>query len=159
MLDATSTLPGVRVRFAPQGCTFTLAQAKAGVTIPYDVVIDADVAGVIPSVVPYQLDPGASGLQMHEVLSGAGQHYCVCDVGLGPGGNKVPITLKAGTFSAAFQWDGRNWDGPSDTGNPKGPPFPVGTYRLDVKTDGTFTDDAGTHAFVVAGAFRITLVP
>jgi hypothetical protein len=159
LVDAKTTLPGVYIRFAPQTCTFTLAQAKAGISIAYDVVVDADLAGVVPGGQPWQAGAGASGLLTFELLSGSGQRYCLCDLGLGPALPTVPITLKQGTYPMAFTWDGHDWEGPSDTGNPKGPLFPVGTYRLDVTATGTVTDPSGTRVFDVSGAFRVTLVP
>jgi hypothetical protein len=84
VLDSASTLPGVSIRFASQSCTFTLAQAKAGIAIDYDVVIDTEVAAVVPFGQTSAPALGPSGLDVVEHLTGGGQSYCVCDVGLGP---------------------------------------------------------------------------
>src|SRR6185503_6625777 len=99
--------------------------------------------------------PGPSGLYTFEKLSGDGQSYCLCDGGKCAPPTNVPITLKAGTYPSSFTWDGKNWSGPSDFGNPKGPPFPAGSYTLDVSATGT---SAGT-AFNVFVNLPITLVP
>lgn len=32
-----------------------------------------------------------------------------------------------------FEWDGRNWTGPSDFGNPKGKAFPAGEFTVLVR--------------------------
>ena len=54
-----------------------------------------------------------------------------------------------------FPWDGRNWYGPSDTGNPKGPAFPAGSYVLELSAQGTH---AGA-GFEVQDSLPLTLVP
>ena len=43
-------------------------------------------------------------------------------------------------------WDGRNWYGPSDTGNREGAAFPPGTYTIALSATGTYDNvDAGVH--------------
>jgi hypothetical protein len=80
----SSTLPGVRIDFCTSRTTFSLAEAAAGVTVPYRLVADQEVTGVYTR----QRDdggcgqPGASGLILLAVLSGNGQRYCLCDIGL-----------------------------------------------------------------------------
>jgi hypothetical protein len=164
-LDSASDLPGVHIVFTTQTCTFTLAQAAAGIAIEYDVVVDADVTGVIPEGQNSAPAAGPSGLIVFEKLAGAGQNYCLCDVGLGAMTSPNPVTIKMGTYHSTFSWMGKNWNGPSDTGNPMGTPFPVGDYRLDVSAIGSVVDadagsaDAGSKSFKVDAGFRITLVP
>ena len=162
-LDASSTLPGVSIQFTGPRCTFTLAEAAAGITIPYTVTVDADVSVVNasdPFDISRRVDADASGLHRFEILSGSTERYCLCDTGL-------PSPIDAGTGSVAkkgshpfdFTWDGRAWQGPSDTASPEGAPFPAGTYRLEVRARGSFTGDGGATPFLVAAAFRVTLVP
>src|SRR5262249_22289134 len=69
----SSSLAGVSIEFrAPVTCTFSVAQAAAGITIPYDVVVASDIFDVIPA----PLDsggcgkPGSSGLIVLEQLTG-----------------------------------------------------------------------------------------
>ncbi|MCO4774306.1 MAG: hypothetical protein KDA24_30060 [Deltaproteobacteria bacterium] len=136
--------------------TFTLADAAAGVEIPYTVVISADVPGVrsLPQDAGGCGQPDASGLSLFERLSGGDQGYCECDVGLCPSPDPAPSLLGAGTFDRTFSWTGLNWAGPSDTGNPMGAPFPPGQYTLLVNAIGT-VDGAD---YTVSASSTITLI-
>ncbi|MBV9946818.1 MAG: hypothetical protein JOZ69_08225 [Myxococcales bacterium] len=180
-LDGSSTLPHVHFASSstlPAGsCTFTLAQARAGIAIAYDLVVDDDVPGFAPDV-PYSYGADDANLAISEILSGGGQRYCVCDKGLPyrscpdiDGGRTYTIdagpcpavTIPAGTYHRVFAWDGHNWSGPSDTFNPKGALFPAGDYELDLSTaPGTIGDagDAGDAGVATAtGRVTIHLVP
>jgi|GEM_PF-2180882 len=143
---STSTLAGVAIQFKGDRCRFTLAEAATGLTLPYQVLVQTEWAGVIPR--PQDAggcdQPGSSGLILFERLSGGDQHYCVCDTGLCMGPDETPIGLAPGAYPAAFTWDGVNWDGPSDTGNPKGAPFPAGTYTLEVSARGKLASPPDT---------------
>ncbi|MCC6996584.1 MAG: hypothetical protein IT370_18380 [Deltaproteobacteria bacterium] len=138
-------------------CVFTLAQARAGLSVPFDIVV----AHAVPGVVATPQDGGqceradASGLIPFAELTGGGQRYCLCDTGLCVPPSTTPVTLAAGTTSAQFTWDGVNWTGPSDTNNPKGAAFPAGSYTLRISATGTVN---GT-AFTIAATYPITLVP
>jgi hypothetical protein len=158
MVSNDSTLPGVSIAFrAPVACQFTLAQAQAGIAIPYDVVVAQDVAGVVPT----QQDaghcgtPGPSGLIVSGSVTGGGQTYCLCDIGFCAPSALPAVTLHAGTYAGTFSWQGRNWGGPSDTNNPMGAPFPTGNYLLLVVATGTHNG----VGFQVNGALSITLTP
>jgi hypothetical protein len=169
----SSTLPHVRIVFGATTCVFTLAQAAATISIPYDLVVDQDVPGFTPAS-PYWYGSSAANLALHEVLSGGGQTYCLCDQGLpdpvcptddggltptsgGPNGGCGPVTIPAGTYHRVFTWDGRSWMGPSDTANPQGPPFPAGDYQFAVSTTPGSIGDAG--AMSATGTLGIRLVP
>jgi hypothetical protein len=186
ILSNTSTIPHVRVEFPSQPCAFTLRQAEGGIRFRYDVVIDEDVPGYTSrtsnsGVLMY---PGESvaNLQVAAVVQGGTQRYCVCDQGGPPrfcpledGGVSyrnfdtpcTPITLKKGThheswpssYEGPIAWHGRNWDGPSDTGNPEGAPFPPGDYTLKIAIAGQITDDGGTTDVDVDAEFLVRLVP
>ena len=138
-------------------CVFTLAQARAGISVPYDIVIAHTVTGVVAT--PQDAGgcdrAGASGLIPFAELTGGGQRYCLCDTGLCMAPSMTPVTLAAGTTSAQFTWDGVNWTGPSDTGNPKGPAFPASSYTLRISATGRVNG----NAFTVAATYPITLVP
>jgi hypothetical protein len=150
-----SNLAGVHIDIDDSACNFTLQQAMAGITLRYNVVVDADV----PAVTPQRQDaggcqtPDASGLFLGENIAGGGQSYCVCDTGLCAPLTVAPVILKAGSYPGTFTWDGRNWSGPSDTGNPKGAAFPAGTYTFRVRASG----DASGQAWVVEGSLVFTL--
>jgi hypothetical protein len=173
VLSRSSSLPQVHIDFLTNTCTFTLAQASAGISIPYDLVIDDDVPGFVPNH-PYYYGPDAAGLEISEVLSGGTQRYCVCDKGLpssvcpstgggsyrpAPGDNCTSITLQKGVYQRTFSWDGHNWFGPSDTNNPKGPFFPAGDYALRIKIDGQLMGGDARSSLSVVGEFRVQLVP
>jgi hypothetical protein len=155
---STSSLPGVTLAFrSPLRCTFTVAQARATLAIPYDVIVANDVSGVvpIPQDAGYCGSPGPSQLIVLERLAGGTQSYCLCDVGLCQPIPSQPVTLKAGTFTSSFSWGGNNWAGPSDTNNPMGAPFPPGSYTLTVSATGTWNG----ARFLVTATLPITLTP
>ena len=154
-VGGTSTLPGVCIRMDAQDGLTSLKQAAAGIAIPYTVIVEADVADVVP--LPQDAgqcgQPGASGLILFERLTGNGQSYCLYDTGLCMGPDTTPRTIAAGSTPGSFAWEGRNWGGPSDTGNPQGDPFPAGSYTLEVSAVGT----VGGANFTVSNTFTITL--
>ena len=63
--------------------------------------------------------------------------------------------LVAGTYPDSLPWDGVNWFGPSDFNNPKGPPFPPGTYAVKIRAIG----QREGQPFEVLGELPITLTP
>lgn len=150
--DVSSTLDGVRIEMPDQPCTFTLAEAAAGIDFLYDVVVDSQVDGV--TYTRGCFEPGPSGLVTSEVVAGGGQRYCVCDVGLCMSTMEMR-DLPAGAHRSTFHWEGRNWEGPSDTGMPMGPAFPVGDYTLEITSSGMH---AGT-SFELRTRFPVHLVP
>ncbi len=155
-VTSTSSLNGVSLVFrAPVDCSFSVAQAQAGISIPYDLIIDSDVDAVTPKRRAGSAceEPGATGLIVFEQLTGGNENYCRCDEGDCPGSVLATKTLHAGTTPFAFSWHGRNWQGPSDTSNPEGAAFPPGDYVLAVRATGTH---AGTD-FEVAATLDIHL--
>ena len=128
---ATSSLLGVTLAFPDDRCSYTQAEVAAGIQIQYQVVVAQNLTGVHPNPADAGgcMQPGASGLIVGYAIGGGGQSYCVCDTGLCAPQSPV-TTPRVGTYPAQIAWDGRNWSGPSDTGNPKGAPFPPGTYTL-----------------------------
>jgi hypothetical protein len=152
-------LPDVCVEFPSAESTFTLAEAAAGVTIPYDVIVEVDIPDVTPLEHSCECCGGdtscACGLILFEMLSGSGQVYCICDDGIECDCVPVALTVRQGRFSHAFTWDGRN----AQTPGPGGAPFPPGTYTLEVSTVGYRDSPSGTVPFRVAATHRVTLVP
>lgn len=172
VLGTASSLPHVQIVSKATQCVFSLAEARAGISIPYDVVIDEDVPGFAP-VQPYPYGANVSSLFVAELLRGGSQSYCLCDQGLPyascplsdgglshPNGTACePTTLKKGVYSRAFIWDGVNWTGPSDTGNPKGSPFPPGDYTLTISTSqGKVAGDASSDAVSASARLLVRLV-
>jgi len=151
--DAHSTLPGVTLRFSTTRCTFTLAQARAGIAIDYEVVVDQNRGAWQSSDRP----PGPSGLVVSERLGGSGETYGLeVNTGLV---REHPITLARGTYPASFKWDGVNSAGALDASQRKGLTFPPGTYRLEVRAVGSFADGKAKRDFELTGAFSVKLVP
>lgn len=151
-----SDLTEVSIEFPDQPCVFTLAEAAAGITIDYSTAV----TGPVTAVTTRPQDGGgcgaaaSSGLILFESLSGGAQSYCLCDTGLCPGGDTT-TDLVAGDYPGEFSWTGRNWAGPSDTGNPMGEPFPPGRYTLTVSAVG----EHGGAPIRIAGTFVVHVVP
>jgi hypothetical protein len=176
----------VHIEFPSQPCVFTLARVARGVVFHYDVVVDEDLPGYVsrPTMSGVLEYPGASiaGLRVAAVIKGGGQRYCVCDQGgpppfcdLSDGGigyrsyDEVcaPITVSKGVWHVAWPsliyddpvaWHGRNWDGPSDTVNPEGAPFPPGDYELNVTIAGRVVDEGGTTDVSAEARLLVRLV-
>lgn len=146
-------LPEACIAIASGG-TFSLEEAAAGLAIPWEVQVSADVT-VTPTIGGASgcANPGPSGLVVFERLSGSGELYCLCDEGLCKEPAFAPTPLTVGSYPGTFTWTGRNWTGPSDTGNPMGEPFPPGTYTLEVSAAGEVDDEA----FRLVGTYELTL--
>ncbi|MSP60820.1 MAG: hypothetical protein EXR72_10855 [Myxococcales bacterium] len=152
-----SNLPNVSLAFKTPVCVFTVAQAAAGIQLPYEVVVSEDVGGVIAVADNRCAQPGPSGLILLERVSGMGQNYCVCDSGKCAPPKETPVILKKGSYAGIFQWDGRNWNGPSDTMNPKGAAFPPGSYDVAVSAKGRVTVGMMEQPFAVSATLAIVL--
>jgi hypothetical protein len=154
-VGGTSNLAGVCIRFDAQDGLTSLKQAAAGISIPYTVIVEDDAVVVVP--LPQDAGscdaPGTSGLILFERLTGNGESYCICDQGLCIGPDMTPRTIAAGSTARTFDWTGRNWSGPSDTGFPLGDPFPAGIYTLEVSAVAA----ALNKEFTVSNTFLITL--
>jgi hypothetical protein len=69
--------------------------------------------------------------------------YCECDVGCCAPTTASSQVVSQGEFDGLIDWPGRAWQGPSDTNEPLGDPFPPGDYHVTV-------------AFVVPGVGSVT---
>lgn len=148
----------VDVEFPSGGYRFTVAAAAKGVRIDYRITVARDTAGVIalPHPPSYRQAAGASGLHPLERIEGNGNMYCLSDFGLAFEPQGVPKILAKGDHLHSIEWDGRNWTGPSDFGNPKGAPFPAGTYEVTVTLHGKVADgDVTTPYNIVRSATLI----
>lgn len=163
---ASSDLTGVSIEFPDDRCSFTAAEAAAGISIKYTVVV----ANTLASVSPLPLDVGHCdepdpevGLIPFPKLSGQSQLYCLCDVGgCADTSHRPAIVVPAGRHDRSLTWMGQNWRGPSDTIQPMGPAFPPGTYTFNVTAKGTWiaAADATTPApFTVSADRTITISP
>jgi len=149
----------VKFEFPKDGYAFTLAEAAQGVKLEYKITVAQDFSGVIPLPHgPSAAEPaGASGLHPREMIAGNEQVYCLMDFGLAPPPTGTERVLKKGSYAHSFAWDGRNWTGPSDFGNPKGKPFPAGTYDVTVTIHGTLATAAGKVPYRLTGKTKLVL--
>lgn len=150
--ESVSDLPGVQLEITSEKCTFTRAELEEGVIFEFSYVIEDEIE--ISPAGEYSCWRSLPGNFPHAYqIAGDGQRYCLCDVGLCQQ-DTSPLTLQPGTYPQSFEWTGRNWDGPSDTGNPLGEPFPAGTYTLSVRSDGTYEGSQ----FDVVATLDITII-
>jgi len=149
----------VKIEFPEGGYAFTPAEAARGITVRYKIVVARDCEGVVPlpGGPSFREPPGPSGLRPREQVSGNGQLYCLLDFGLAPPPKEVVRTVKKGAYAHSFEWDGRNWTGPSDFGNPKGKPFPAGTYDVTVTLRGKLVSGAGKVPYEITGKAKVVL--
>ncbi len=160
----TESLPAsgpVRFEFPQQRCQYTLAEAAAGIAFRYDVVVEPTAAAFVqsepPRVQTCSRPKDSADVYVFEEISGGGKNYCLCDLGNCPR-PEPKVGAGPGRHSFAFEWIGREWRGPSDTNNPKGPAFPPGEYTLNVaSTVSDQRNDAGPRE--VTGKLTFTLVP
>jgi hypothetical protein len=149
----------VRIEFPKDGYSFTLAEAAKGINIPYTIRVTEELPNVIalqtgPS---YHEPPGPSGLHPHESIKGQGQLYSLDDFGLAFQSRVVATTIKKGEHKHFFEWDGRNWRGPSDTNTPKGKAFPAGTYEVEVVVHGNVKTEKGAVPYRISGKAKLVL--
>jgi hypothetical protein len=79
------------------------------------------------------------------------------DFGLGAPPRESARTVKKGTYTHSFEWDGRNGTGPSDFGNPRGKPFPAGTYDVIITLHGKVVTEKGTVPYQITGKTKLVL--
>jgi hypothetical protein len=163
IVGLSSTLYGAALTFDDAPCSYSLAEVAAGIEIPYHEEIDAPVGGLRPA----QGDAGGcqqpdeAGLIVSYQISGGGQSYCLCDVGLCAAQSFI-TSAAVGNYYHQIAWDGRNWYGPSDTGNPEGAPFPAGTYTITLTATGAaegVPDQSSGGAFTMTATRTITITP
>ena len=159
---ATSTLPGVAIEITTSSCVWSLEEAAAGLKVGYQVEIDEEVTGIVslPQDAGYCGQPDETGLILFPRVDGDGHIWCICDTGLCAGPDETPKPLQAGTYPSVFEWDGREFQGPSDTGFKPGEPFPPGVYTLSLRAIGRWEDaPEGARSFEVKTTFLVNLVP
>lgn len=149
----------VKIEFPKDGYSFTLAEVARGVKLPYKIVIAEDYEGVIPTAHgPSFQDPaGPSGLHPQQQITGDKQFYCLVDFGLAIPPKEVVKPLKKGVHEHSFEWDGRNWSGPSDFNNPKGKAFPAGTYDVIVNLRGKVNTEKGAVPYLITRKTKLVL--
>lgn len=149
----------VTISFPVEEYRFSLSEAAAGVPLKYEIDVAKDFTGTA-----FPLDTGGamgtheSGLAPFYRIYGNGQSYSLSDIGHGaePDYSSHPISREHYPFE--FTWDGKNWTGPSDTDQPKGPPFPPGEYMLEVRVAGFVDLPEGRRAYDLRNQVPVILV-
>jgi hypothetical protein len=150
----------ISIQFSQPSYTFTLAQASAGIEIPYQIIIAENIDTIYArSGKQCPGRPDSSGLIPFEILSGNGQRYCLCDEGLCfvLDTNGVISKLVKGTYQETFSWQGHNWNGASDYNAPLGPAFPAGTYFLKIGVGGKNKVGNSFEGFSIADSVSVVL--
>lgn len=126
-------LPGVRLHVEGDRCRVQSGQEHE---FRYTLELDAPIAYTAPDSGGGCSRCGGYGddpLALIDFSIGADQTwYCLCDVGCCPPTTSSMHTLLTGTFTDVIVWPGRAWNGPSDTDEPLGAPFPAGDYDVSV---------------------------
>jgi hypothetical protein len=149
----------VKIKLAKREFTFTVAEAAKGIKIPYEIVVADDIPGVapMPPGPSFNTPAGKSGLYPYIRITGNDQVYAPLDYGLGAPPEPQFQALKKGTYAASFDWDGRNWQGPSDTGQARGAAFPPGTYTITVTAVGRVKAGGVERQYTLTGMARLVL--
>lgn len=149
---------GVALSIDLARCEFSLAELSSGVSLDYTVLIESSDVEVWsePLDAGQCARPDESGLALQERVQGNGQSWCVCDEGRCMGSEPEFRPLDPGTYAGAIEWDGRNWFGPSDFGNPPGDPFPPGDYLFVVRAAGQYRlSDGSTPSWDISATAPI----
>jgi len=126
-------------------CTYAVGE---GGTFRYEIRLAKDTTMHVPEIpacgcATYGADP--MSFVSISISGTGGVGYCAtCDVGCCGGAPEQTITLAARTCDDLLTWPGKQWAGPSDTGNGLGPDFPPGDYVVHV----TFGADQPLDAVV-----------
>ena len=141
--DVTGTIPGVTLTIRGDSCVF---QRGSGGRFTYEVTATADAPAIMvpdsgggcSSCRAYSSDPISFTGYLISGMSSSGEHqqYCLCDQGCCAPTQERMIELDVMTSSRSFEWSGRTWSGPSDTGNPMGAYFLPGRYEVQVGFSG-----------------------
>lgn len=137
--DVGGVIAGVTISIRSSSCVY-----RQGVEafFTYDVTTDATVPPLeVPATTScgkcgrYSTDPGSfvDWRIGGNATTGALQTYCICDTGCCPPNAEETIQPAATTVTETITWSGRNWFGPSDTGEVEGDYFPPGRYTVSVR--------------------------
>lgn len=159
--DVIAKLDGLEIDLCKKQYEFTLAEVAKGVELCYVVQSSKPLTGMVP--MPQDIGgasrPGPTGMYPFFEIKGKGQSYAFRDVGIAPRIARMPKTIKPFNVMQKVKWEGRNWGGPSDTGQPKGKPFPAGTYEFTVSVVGKVKTPDGLKPYRVSESVKVILKP
>lgn len=163
----SGSIPGAKLDLSATPCHFSLSKLAAGFALPYKVVVEKSVALAvnddnISQCPPPKMFGGVNTFLTVSGLSDSGlpQNWCMCDIGLCTPKDPPYLPTTPGTYSDNFVWVGKNFEGPSDTGNQPGATFPPGIYEFKVKSTGNFKKPDNSEDFYSETAtLKIQLTP
>lgn len=132
----TGTIAGVTLAIRSASCVY-----KRGTPAKFTVEVTTS-ASVPPITIPtsagcgdchgYSTDPltFASYYIAGTSPGGTAERYCECDVGCCAPDVEHQVQVDATTKTFTIDWSGREWTGPSDTGNAMGDFFVPGRYSV-----------------------------
>jgi hypothetical protein len=146
-VDLDSDLVGLRFEANHDLCELSVEEARAGVTFTVTMSLDEAIVAVRsrPTDAGHCQRRGPSGLFLRTSIEGGDEFYGIVDTGLCAPQDNGPVTLAPGAYEVSIEWNGLNWMGPSDTGEPFGEPFPPGEYAYVIRAWG---DVDGEEFFV-----------
>ena len=158
----TGSIPGATLDLSQTPCVFSISAAKGVFSLPYKIHVASAQKLSVPATNGCNATPTpeTGAVVLETVVAGGGQKWCVCDVGLCQVQTPPFTPTIPGDYTVDFTWDGKNWFGPSDTGNQPGPAFPTGTYEFRVSIAGKHQHEDGTTVpFAATAVLPIELVP
>ena len=157
------SIPGATLDLSKTTCSFSIAAAKGVFNLGYRLTVATSeklsVGGNLGGCPP---SPGSvhGGVATFEQIDGGGQKWCMCDTGLCAPVEPPFVASTPGGYDVVFPWDGKNFQGPSDTGNKPGPAFPPGSYVFSVTVKGNHQKaDGTTESFSAVAKLPIVLTP
>lgn len=161
------TIPGAKLDLSATPCHFSLSKLAAGFALPYKVIVEKSVALAvnddnISQCPPPKMFGGVNAFLRVEGVSDDGlpQNWCMCDIGLCTPKDPPFLPTTPGTYTDNFVWVGKNFEGPSDTGNQPGAAFPPGIYKFRVKSTGNFKQaDLSEDFYSETATLQIQLTP
>jgi hypothetical protein len=145
---------GVEVRFPPQRCQITLAEAIDGHVFEYDLSVESDLVGVIPRPAGNCGSTGPGGLLWEEKVVGDNAAYFACQTPAASPTGEVRMTLRQGIYRGFVAWNGKN----GDVSSP-GAPFMPGTISFEVRAVGEYDLQGTLQPFAVQGTMEVALRP
>jgi hypothetical protein len=129
------------------GYKWSVDELAAGIVVEWEVQVDKDFDDVVSY--PTRGPNVYKGLAVHCEIFGNDQYYGLNDFGHpGPPQYKAQA-VKEGAYQGELEWDGRNWNGPSDYDAPKGDAFPAGDYQLRLTLHGMVDTGHGRRPFSI----------
>ncbi len=164
------SVPGAHLDLSKTPCVFSISQNPSYFGLPFQVVVESSEMltpghNVGQCAPPDYWQYGGVGtwLRIEGTAGGTQQLWCLCDTGpcfLSGGSVEKWVATTPGVYESNFWWNGKNFQGLSDTQEKEGPAFPPGEYFFRVKADGKRKKADGTiETYAATASLKILLVP